>query len=306
MTSMKLVKRVAPFVCSTCRHKTGNALQHRAFTTVSSNRDESNASSSQSQQRIPASPAGQRESVVGSPKKSQDALAALVAQRVQDSRQGKQPAAIKARSQRPAAAEVGTQDAKTSSAQRGRAQRGAPTSLLDIFGGDYDPEVDVPVPMQRSRKQMSMQQTLPHKLHVYAHRRNTHMTLVQAPRLASETVSSDISNTTASAVDRKKQVDVLLSKSTGDIGFRKAGRGSYDAAFQLGAFFLEQMKERGMFRDLSKLEVIMRGFGPGREAIQKILLGSEGRNLRDRIVSVADATRLKIGGCRSRKPRRLG
>lgn len=54
------------------------------------------------------------------------------------------------------------------------------------------------------------------------------------------------------------------------------------------------------------LEVVLRDFGPGREAVTKILLGSEGKMLRDRILRVCDGTRLKFGGTRSPKPRRLG
>jgi len=57
---------------------------------------------------------------------------------------------------------------------------------------------------------------------------------------------------------------------------------------------------------IEKLELILRGFGDGREAIKKILLGSEGMLVRPRIVRVTDATRLKFGGTRSKKPRRLG
>lgn len=146
----------------------------------------------------------------------------------------------------------------------------------------------------------------PHRLHVLATKHNTHLTFVQAPRPASQTASSGISSTNASAQDQKKMVDVLLSLSAGNIGFRKAGRGSYDAAYQLAAFALKQIKEKGMLRDMQKLEVVMRGFGAGREAVTKVLLGSEGRDVRDRITAVVDATRLKIGGTRSPRPRRLG
>ena len=101
-------------------------------------------------------------------------------------------------------------------------------------------------------------------------------------------------------------MDTLLSISTGNIGFRKAGRGSYDAAFQLAAFALRQISEKGMMRDMKKLEVVLRGFGAGREAVTKALLGTEGRVIRKQITSVVDATRLKQGGPRSKKPRRLG
>lgn len=97
----------------------------------------------------------------------------------------------------------------------------------------------------------------------------------------------------------------LMSVSTGDIGFRKAARGTYDAAFQLGAYFLGRIQEKGWLRDIHALELIFRDFGPGREAIQKILLGVEGKFVRNRIIRVMDATRLKFGGTRSKKPRRL-
>lgn len=67
-----------------------------------------------------------------------------------------------------------------------------------------------------------------------------------------------------------------------------------------------QMQERGINAQVKKLEVVLRGFGAGREACTKALLGAEGRFLRDKIVKVADATRLKFGGTRGKKPRRLG
>lgn len=57
---------------------------------------------------------------------------------------------------------------------------------------------------------------------------------------------------------------------------------------------------------IKRLEIVLRGFGVGREAVSKALLGAEGRRLRPMIASVTDTTRLKFGGTRSRKPRRLG
>ena len=63
---------------------------------------------------------------------------------------------------------------------------------------------------------------------------------------------------------------------------------------------------QGKGGQIRQLELILRDFGPGREALSKIILGSEGRALRGRIVRVMDATRLKFGGSRSKKPRRLG
>lgn len=164
---------------------------------------------------------------------------------------------------------------------------------LSLLGGNF-PDTGPKAPEQ------------PHRLHVFAHKHNTHITFVQPPKPASQTPHLQSATSKTTANQQNKEVSVLLSLSTGNIGFKKAGRGSYDAAFQLAAFTLKQIQEKGMGREVKDLEVVLRGFGAGREAVTKALLGTEGRFLRPRIVSVADATRLKQGGSRAKKPRRLG
>lgn len=67
-----------------------------------------------------------------------------------------------------------------------------------------------------------------------------------------------------------------------------------------------RMHQQGLLKQIHALEVILRDFGPGREAFQKILMGNEGKLVRGSVVRVMDATRLKFGGTRSKKPRRLG
>ncbi|KAF2866782.1 hypothetical protein BDV95DRAFT_504280 [Massariosphaeria phaeospora] len=126
------------------------------------------------------------------------------------------------------------------------------------------------------------EEDLRHHLHIYSHKHNTHITLSKPNR------------------------DSLISVSCGNIGFRKAGRGTYDAAYQLAAFVMSRIQDKGLLPDIEKLELIYRGFGPGREAVTKAILGSEGKYLRDKIVKLSDSTRLKFGGTRSKKPRRLG
>lgn len=121
-----------------------------------------------------------------------------------------------------------------------------------------------------------------HHLHVYAHKHNTHITLTKPNR------------------------DALISVSCGNIGFRKAGRGTYDAAYQLAAFVMSRIQDKGLLPQIKKVEVIYRGFGPGREAVTKAILGSEGRKIRPLVCRLSDSTRLKFGGVRSKKPRRLG
>ena len=69
---------------------------------------------------------------------------------------------------------------------------------------------------------------------------------------------------------------------------------------------MERIQQEGLLKQINSLEVVLRDFGQGREALTKVLLGSEGRALRGKVVRVSDATRVKFGGTRSRKPRRLG
>lgn len=122
----------------------------------------------------------------------------------------------------------------------------------------------------------------PHHFHIYATKQNTHITVTRPDR------------------------SPMISKSAGDLGFKKSSRKSYDAAFQLASYVTGKLQESGKMREISKVEIVLRGFGQGREAVTKALLGSEGRFLRKKIVKVSDATRLKFGGTRSPKPRRLG
>lgn len=122
----------------------------------------------------------------------------------------------------------------------------------------------------------------PHHLHVYSHKHNTHVTLTRPNR------------------------SPIISMSTGNIGFRKAGRKTYDAAFQLAAYVMDRIQDQGLNMEIKALELTLRGFGPGREAVTKALLGTEGRFLKGKVVKVSDATKLKFGGTRSKKPRRLG
>ena len=121
-----------------------------------------------------------------------------------------------------------------------------------------------------------------HHLHIYAHKHNTHITLTDPKR------------------------NPMVSVSCGNIGFKKAGRGSYDAAYQLAAFVMLRIKDMGWLPRIKNIELAYRGFGQGREAVTKAILGSEGKDIRPLINKLSDSTRLKFGGTRSKKPRRLG
>lgn len=122
----------------------------------------------------------------------------------------------------------------------------------------------------------------PYNLHVYSHKHNTIMTLT------------------------RPNGNPILSVGCGTMGFRKSQRGGYDPAFQLSSHLFAQIQEKGLLRDITALTVVFRGFGFGREAFTKVLLGNEGRHIRPLVTRVTDATRIKFGGTRSRAVRRLG
>jgi len=93
--------------------------------------------------------------------------------------------------------------------------------------------------------------------------------------------------------------------SGGSCGFKKVNRASYEAGYQctVRAFekILDYRKDEGPF----SLEIIFKGFGQGRDAMQKALLASEGEQIRSFVSRLTDKTPVKIGGTRAKKARRL-
>ncbi|KAK1994449.1 translational machinery component [Colletotrichum falcatum] len=121
----------------------------------------------------------------------------------------------------------------------------------------------------------------PYHLHVYAHKHNTHVTVTKPDRGA------------------------IISLSNGNIGFKKGKRRGHDPAYQLTKYVFEKLVYGGWHKKINKLEVVLRGFGPGRDAALKVLMAPEGKIWRSKVVRVADSTRLKFGGTKSKNPRRI-
>lgn len=92
--------------------------------------------------------------------------------------------------------------------------------------------------------------------------------------------------------------------SGGSCGFKHARRGEYEAGYQCAVRIFKRIEEQlveGPFR----LELVYKGFGQGRQALDSVLLTSEGEKIRPLISQLTDRTPLKIGGTRARKARRL-
>lgn len=97
--------------------------------------------------------------------------------------------------------------------------------------------------------------------------------------------------------------DVMINMTAGLVGFRNTKQGEYEAGFQTAKRMFELMNERKLL-DLP-IEVIMSNFGKGREAFINALNGSEGNDIRPRVSRVTDGTKIRIGGVRQPRARRV-
>ncbi|VEU21316.1 DEKNAAC102631 [Brettanomyces naardenensis] len=98
---------------------------------------------------------------------------------------------------------------------------------------------------------------------------------------------------------------VVLSQSTGFIGFRKAQRGEYEASFQLTSHIFKIIRERGLLDEGHNLEIVVSEFGKGRKAFFDALKGKEGVGIKENVTKLSDLTAVKFGGVRSPARRRI-
>ncbi|SCU93902.1 LANO_0E05116g1_1 [Lachancea nothofagi CBS 11611] len=96
---------------------------------------------------------------------------------------------------------------------------------------------------------------------------------------------------------------VRFRLSTGNLGFRKAARGEYEATFQTSARLFQMIHQKNLLD--RNIEIVMRDFGKGREAFISALNGKEGTAVRRNVVRVSDSTPIKFGGVRAPRQRRL-
>jgi small subunit ribosomal protein S11 len=145
-----------------------------------------------------------------------------------------------------------------------------------------------------------------HKYILYCNftKNNTHFTLSAVVEdLDFEVKNSDLSFNDKVLYYHRLPQKVKVAISTGQLGFRKSARGEYEAGFQTAAKMFTIMEERGFLdRDL---EIVFKNFGKGRGAFEDALKGKEGDRVRGKIVRLSDNTKLKFGGTRSPKVRRL-
>jgi len=100
------------------------------------------------------------------------------------------------------------------------------------------------------------------------------------------------------------QGNIIAWESGGRCGFKHARRGEYEAGYQCAVRIFKRIEEQLADRSFH-LELLYKGFGQGRQALDSVLLTSEGETVRPIITRLTDRTPLKIGGTRARKARRL-
>ncbi|GAA5941809.1 mitochondrial 37S ribosomal protein uS11m MRPS18 [Sporobolomyces koalae] len=142
----------------------------------------------------------------------------------------------------------------------------------------------------------------PYKLSVLSTRNNTILTLSTSPA-------------GANATSQDPHVPIAWV-SAGSAGYKGAARGTYDAAVEVSLKMFQKIKDlieppvlSGGVKQKAKgpkpteLEVVWKGFGQGRDAVFRSLMGAEGDEVRSLVKRVTDATPLKIGGTRAKKRR---
>ncbi|KAJ2777806.1 hypothetical protein H4R18_004958 [Coemansia javaensis] len=110
-------------------------------------------------------------------------------------------------------------------------------------------------------------------------------------------VHASSNNTILSLTDARGRV--LVNASGGSVGFKKAQRAGFEAAYQATASIASAVKERGI--EVRKIEVRLKGFGAGRDAAFKAVNSLTNWP----VCAVTDATPIPFNGCRPRKARRL-
>jgi small subunit ribosomal protein S11 len=156
----------------------------------------------------------------------------------------------------------------------------------------------VPVEVRTRGAFSSNKQTHPYKLSVFTSRNNTILTLSTAPRAPDAITSSTVNIATV-----KLPLQVPVSwVSAGSAGYKGAARGTYDAGVEVSIRMFKKIQEMinppvgvgGQRRKTglpapTELEVVWKGFGQGRDAVFRTLMGGEGDAVRHLVKRVTDA-----------------
>ena len=190
----------------------------------------------------------------------------------------------------------------------------SPTSFKDILdststistGGTTKGTLTATAPDQTSRKNRKNERIVLWKLNGTFNKHNTHLTL--------SAVVEDLDFLEKNPnLSYNEQVLYYLNLphhpkahiSAGQLGFRKAQRAEYEAGYQVTNKMFKLIEEKRFLGPNDKIELILKNFGKGREAFLSALQGKEGLYVKPHIVRISDDTKIKFGGTRAKKARRL-
>ncbi|KZT72664.1 translational machinery component, partial [Daedalea quercina L-15889] len=97
---------------------------------------------------------------------------------------------------------------------------------------------------------------------------------------------------------------IIRTVSAGALGFKGVNRRSYEAAYQCAMATFKALERAMEVEAEPRWQLYLKGFGQGRDAVQKAVLSAEGEMLRRKLVKVVDRTPIKIGGTRAMKQKR--
>lgn len=117
-------------------------------------------------------------------------------------------------------------------------------------------------------------------------------------------VQATSNNTITTLTDEKG--NPVATYSGGSCGFKGVNRSGYEAGYQCAVRAFRRVEEVvTTTKTPIQVELILKGFGRGREAFVNALTMTEGERVRDLVTRLTDRTPIKIGGTRSKKTRRL-
>ncbi|KAI9001280.1 hypothetical protein BD414DRAFT_28536 [Trametes punicea] len=96
----------------------------------------------------------------------------------------------------------------------------------------------------------------------------------------------------------------VVTLSGGKLGFKKSNRNGYEAGYRCAVGIIGAMEAQMQKEDFD-WELLLKGFGAGREAMLTAVTTSVGAKVKDRLKRVTDRTPIKIGGTRGKKARRV-
>jgi ribosomal protein S11 len=116
-------------------------------------------------------------------------------------------------------------------------------------------------------------------------------------------INNSTKNTHITITNHKR--DPVLKLSAGRLGLKHSKRATHEAGAATAEEALRQFMEKlPKAKDDVRIELILKGFGPGRRGALATILGPMGEEIRSRISRVTDATNLSIGGVRVKNKRR--